>query len=194
MACPGLEVQAVLCKPRKSEPRFGGPIPLDTTGRPDFKRPGVGEEIAIAKAQAIGEPAARGQRAELWMEALAVEDEDRLVLGELECPLHAVRFVGLDLFGLLFAALPVGLFACRWFLRPGDARREDRQRQAQSPGLREWSTFPRGIHERANAPPSTSLPGVHRSPNRLLPSDIDNPPQSCTVIVGELCARETLGL
>ena len=79
---------------------FGRPIPLDATGRPDFKRPGIGEEIAITKAQAVGEPAARGQRAELWMEALAIEDENRLVLGEVDGPLHAVRLVGLDLFGL----------------------------------------------------------------------------------------------
>ena len=108
-------------KPRKCEPRFGRPIPLDTAGCKDFQRPGVGEEIAITKAQAIGEPAARGQRAKLWMEALAVEDEDRFVLGEVDGLLHAVRLVRLDLFGLLFAALPVGLFTCRRFLRPGDA-------------------------------------------------------------------------
>ena len=65
------------------------------------------------------------------MEALAVEDEDRLVLGEVERPLQAVRLVGLDLFGLLFATLPIGLFARRRFLRPCDARREDRQREAE---------------------------------------------------------------
>ena len=59
--------------------------------------------------------------------------------------------------------------------------------------LGELSTFPSGIHEKANEPPSTSLL-VHRSPNRLLRSDIDNPLQSCSVIVGELRARETLGL
>ena len=121
----------VVCKPRKSEPRFGRPIPLDTTGRPDFKRPGVGEEIAITKAQAVGEPAAGGQRAEFGMEALAVEDEDRLFLGEVHGALQTVRLVGLDLFGLLFATLPVDLFACRRFLRPRDARREYRQCQAQ---------------------------------------------------------------
>ena len=131
VACPGLEVQVALCKPRKLEPRLGRPIPLDTAGRPDFKRPRVGEEIAIAKAQAIGEPAARGQRAELWMEALAVEDEDRPILGEVQGPLQAVRLVGLDLVGLLFAPLPVGLFARRGSCDHADARREDQQRQAQ---------------------------------------------------------------
>ena len=131
VTCPGLEVQVVVCKPRKSEPRFGRPIPLDTTGRPDFKRPGVGEEIAITKAQTVGEAAAGGQRAEFGMEALAVEDEDRPFLGEVQGALQTVRLVGLDLFGLLFATLAVDLFACRRFLRPRDARREYRQRQAQ---------------------------------------------------------------
>ena len=130
VARPGFKVQVVVGNPWKRETRFRRPIPLDAPGRPDLERPGVGEEIAIAKAHAVGEPAAGGQRAELGMEALAVEDEDRLVLGEVEGLLQAVRLVGLDLFGLLFAALPVGLFACR-LLRPGDARREDRQREAQ---------------------------------------------------------------
>ena len=116
MACPGLEVQVAVCKPRKLEPRLGRPIPLDTAGRPEFKCPCVGEEIAIAKAQAIGEPAAGGQRAELWMEPLAVEDEDRPLLGEVHGPLQAVRLVGLDVFGVLFAPLPVGLFARLRFL------------------------------------------------------------------------------
>jgi hypothetical protein len=51
----------VICEPRKSKPRLGGPIPLDAAGRPDFDRPFIGEEIAIAKAETVGEPAADRQ-------------------------------------------------------------------------------------------------------------------------------------
>ena len=53
----------------------------------------VRQKITIAKAEAVREPAACCQRTELGMKALPVDDddEDRLVLGEPQPPLEAVR-------------------------------------------------------------------------------------------------------
>jgi hypothetical protein len=81
-AAPGLEMQVVVGQPRKRQARFGGPVSLDAAGGPDFNRAFVGKEIAIAEAEPVGEAATGRQRPEFWMEALAVEDEDRFVFGE----------------------------------------------------------------------------------------------------------------
>ena len=123
---PRLQVQVVVCKPWKGDARLGCPVALDAPGRPDLERPPVGKQIAIAKADAVGEPAAGGQRTELRMEALTVEDEDGPVLDEVQRPLQAVRLVGCDLFGLLFATLAIGLLARLRFLRRRPLR-EDRE-------------------------------------------------------------------
>src|SRR4030095_6621118 len=100
----------VVGKARKPEARLGRPILLDAPGCPDFQRSPVGEENAVAKASAVGEPAASGQRPEFWMEALAVKDEDRPVFGEVHRSLQAVRLERCGLFRLLFAASSIGLF------------------------------------------------------------------------------------
>src|SRR5262245_58498446 len=94
----------------KFDPSLRGPIAFDRAGCPDFERPGVGKEIAIAKAEAVREPASRRQRAQLRMEPPAVEYENRLVLGEIHPPLQAIRLVGLEGCRFLFPLQPVGFY------------------------------------------------------------------------------------
>jgi hypothetical protein len=117
MACPGLEVQVAVREARQRQPRLGRPIPLDAPGAPELEGAGMGEKIAIANSKAIRKAASGGQRAEFWMEPLAVEKKYRLVLGEIHCSFQAVRLIGLDVRGVLFASLTVGLFTRRRFLR-----------------------------------------------------------------------------
>src|SRR4029453_8116798 len=112
-------VQVIVGDVWKSEPPLGGPVSFDRAGCPDFEGTGVGEEVPIAKAEAVREPASRRQRAKLWMEALSVQYEDRLVFTESHPPLQAIRLVRLEIFRLLLALQAVGFFARRRFLWPG---------------------------------------------------------------------------
>ena len=70
---------------------------------------------------------------ELRVKAFAVEKEDRPGLGEVHRLLQTGRLERFYFFALLFATLPIGLFARRRFLRPCDSRREYRQRPPQHP-------------------------------------------------------------
>ena len=117
VAAPGLEMQVVVGQSRKRQARLGRPVPLDAAGGPDFNRAFVGKEIAIAEANPVGEAAAGRQRPEFWMNAFAVEEEDRSVFGEVERTLQAVWLVCRRVLSLLFATPPIGLFACLRLLR-----------------------------------------------------------------------------
>ena len=131
VAAPGLEMQVVVGQSRKRQARFGRPIPLDAAGGPDFNRAFVGKEIAIAEANPVGEAATGRQRPEFWMNAFAVEEEDRSVFGEVERTLQAVWFVCRRVLSLLFTTLPIGFFACLRLLRRRGARNERQKYQAQ---------------------------------------------------------------
>src|SRR6185503_18483220 len=109
VAGPGLEVEMVVGQSWEHEPRFGRPVPLDAAGRPQFECSLVGEKVAIAKADTVGESAASRQRAELRVNTFAIEEEDRLVLGEVHGALETARLVRLHFLGLLLTALPVDL-------------------------------------------------------------------------------------
>ena len=84
---------------RKADPPLGGEIAAGGARDPEVQVAVVVEQIAIAVPEPIREAAANGQTAELRVEALAIEDEDRAVLEEVEAALNPVRAMGLEFLG-----------------------------------------------------------------------------------------------
>ena len=83
------------CSPARGNVRRAsvGPVPGGCSPRPrDRPRPFV-EQVAIAEADAVGEAASGRQRSELRIEPFAVEDEDRLLFGEVDRALEAAWLV-----------------------------------------------------------------------------------------------------
>src|SRR5215510_9723832 len=92
-AGPGLEMQVVAGEPRKGQTRFKRVIAADACRCPEIERARVLEQPAVTKPETVGEAASNGQRAELRVEPLAVENEDAFRLGELDRALDAIRLV-----------------------------------------------------------------------------------------------------
>ena len=102
-AGPAFDEQALVRKFREADAAFGGEVAPGGSRDPDVHVAVMVEQVAIAVAQTVGEPAAHGQTAELGVEPFTIEDEDGPILEEMEPALDVVLLMRVGFLGLLRA-------------------------------------------------------------------------------------------
>src|SRR5262245_33643985 len=130
-AGPRLEMQVVAGEPRKGQSRFNGVVAAYARGCPEIERAHVLEQPAVTKTETVREAASNGERPELRVEALAVEDEDPFRLSEVDRTLDATCLIRLRLCGFFLTPFAVGIGAGRRFLRKRDICHETREGQRE---------------------------------------------------------------
>jgi len=144
---PRLEHHAVVRQLRKGETPFRSPIPQAAGGRPQIERAAIPEEVAIAIAGPERETASGRQRAGLWIQTFAADDEHRFLFDEVHRPLEAAGRVGLQVFVLFRSTLSIGFGARRRLLSHcgrGGQRRPQHQNHCAGHGRTEYRTTAAG--------------------------------------------------
>lgn len=91
----------------KGQTGLGRPIAKAAGRAPDIYGATVVEQIAIAKAAAVGETASGRQRSQFRIKPFAIEDEKTSLFHQVHCTFKPPGLIGLGRAPFFFTALPV---------------------------------------------------------------------------------------